>query len=312
MNTLHLRYAIAVDRTRSISKAAEELFMGQPNLSRAIKELEKSVGITIFKRTSKGIEPTREGERFLQYAASVVQQIDMLESMYHSQGDGMGKLIFSVSVPRASYISHSFTELVKEYADSDGIEFYFKETNAFRAIKNLFDENFNLGIVRFQDIHEQLFLTYFKEKSLKAIELLSFEYCIVMSVAHELAAQQTIQFEHLNGYIEIAHGDPYVPYLPQAEIKQEVLGGNADKRVFVYERASQFELLSSVPTTYMWVSAIPQCILDRYNLITRKCTGNNKRHKDFLIYRSDYHLTDIDRCFIDKIKQTQSALRLSQ
>lgn len=68
MNILHLKYAVEVEKTRSISKAAENLFMGQPNLSRAVKELEESLGITIFKRTSKGILITPQGEEFLQHA----------------------------------------------------------------------------------------------------------------------------------------------------------------------------------------------------------------------------------------------------
>ena len=63
MNILHLKYAVEVAKTRSISKAAENLYMGQPNLSRAIKELEESLGITIFRRTTKGISAVRPADR---------------------------------------------------------------------------------------------------------------------------------------------------------------------------------------------------------------------------------------------------------
>ena len=65
MNLLHLKYVVEVEKTRSISKAAENLLMGQPNLSRAIRDLEQSLGVTLFRRTSKGISPTPEGEEFL-------------------------------------------------------------------------------------------------------------------------------------------------------------------------------------------------------------------------------------------------------
>ena len=67
MNIVHLKYAVEIARTKSISKAAENLYMAQPNLSRAVKELEEALGITIFKRTSKGITVTPEGEEFLRY-----------------------------------------------------------------------------------------------------------------------------------------------------------------------------------------------------------------------------------------------------
>ena len=74
MNLLHLKYAVEVAKTSSITKAADNLYMGQPNLSRAIRELEDSLGIQIFKRTPKGIYPTPKGEEFLGYARQVIEQ----------------------------------------------------------------------------------------------------------------------------------------------------------------------------------------------------------------------------------------------
>lgn len=85
MNVLHLKYAVEVAKTKSISKAAENLFMGQPNLSRAIKELETKLGINIFERTRGGIVVTPEGERFLRYAERIVEQLDELEDMYEGE-----------------------------------------------------------------------------------------------------------------------------------------------------------------------------------------------------------------------------------
>ncbi len=130
-----------------------------------------------------------------------------------------------------------------------------------------------------------------------------------MSARHPLAASETVAYEALFGYIEIAHGDPYVPYLSQAEVTHEALSEKISKRILIYERGSQFELLCNVPTTYMWVSKIPHDILEKYNLVVKKCAGNNKRHKDYLIYKSNYRLSEVDNCFIDKVKQTQSELR---
>lgn len=63
MNTLHFKYAVEVERTGSITQAADNLYMAQPNLSKAIKELEDTLGITVFKRTSRGMVPTKKGCR---------------------------------------------------------------------------------------------------------------------------------------------------------------------------------------------------------------------------------------------------------
>lgn len=106
MNLIHLKYAVEVAKTHSISKAAENLYMGQPNLSRAIKELEESLGITIFRRTARGISVTPDGNEFLQRARRIVAQVEEVEEMY--QSGSMRKQSFSACVPRASYFSNAF------------------------------------------------------------------------------------------------------------------------------------------------------------------------------------------------------------
>lgn len=85
MNLLHFKYAIEVNKTLSINKAAENLFMSQPNLSRAIKDLEETLGITLFKRTYKGILVTAEGEEFLKYAKNILAQVEEVEGMYRNR-----------------------------------------------------------------------------------------------------------------------------------------------------------------------------------------------------------------------------------
>ena len=100
MNILHLKYAVEISKTKSISRAAQNLYMGQPNLSRAIKELEESLGITIFRRTSKGITVTPEGEEFLQYAKPIISQVDAIEELYRN--GKTGKQYFSVCAPRTT------------------------------------------------------------------------------------------------------------------------------------------------------------------------------------------------------------------
>ena len=112
MNILHLKYATEIAKTKSISKAAENLFMGQPNLSRAIKELEEHIGITIFKRTSKGISVTDDGEEFLRYARRIIAQVEQVEDIYIN---GKRKVQqFSLSVPRAAYICEAFADFSME------------------------------------------------------------------------------------------------------------------------------------------------------------------------------------------------------
>lgn len=82
MNLVHLKYAVEVAETGSINKASEKLYVSQPNLSRAIKELEASLGVTIFDRSAKGMVLTPDGEVFVRYARSILRQVDAIEEVF--------------------------------------------------------------------------------------------------------------------------------------------------------------------------------------------------------------------------------------
>ena len=299
MNVMHMKYAVEIANTKSISKAAENLYMGQPNLSRAIKELEESLGITIFKRTTKGISVTPEGEEFLQYAKRIISQVEEVEEIYRNGKSK--KQRFSVCVPRASYISDAFAEFAKNIDTSISAEIFYKETNSMRTINNIVKEDYNLGIIRYQSSFDKYFTSMFNEKKLMHETITEFSYVLLMSKSHPLADKEKIELKDLADYIEISHADPYVPSLPLIDVKKAELSESVDKHIFVFERGSQFVLLEKVPTTFMWVSPIPDELLEKYSLVQKKCIGNTKVYKDVLIYRKGYKLTELDDAFITEV-----------
>lgn len=306
MNIAHLRYAVEVAKTKSINKAANTLFMSQPNLSRAIKELESSLGITIFNRTSKGMNLTEQGEEFLQYANKIIMEIDEIENMY--LGENLSKQKFSISVPRSSYIAHAFTEFIKNIALSKKAEIYYKETNSLKAINNILNSDYKLGIIRYQEMFDNYFKSMLDEKDLKSELISEFRYRVLMSRNHPLAKQDTVTIKDLELYIEIAHADPYVPSLPLADIKKEELPDNINRRIFIFERASQFDLLENVPTTYLWGTPIPEELLEKYNLVFKDCVDTCKIYKDVLIFKKDYKLTDLDLKFITEVTKSKRTM----
>ncbi|MBQ1988599.1 MAG: LysR family transcriptional regulator [Clostridia bacterium] len=304
MNLIHLKYAVEIAKTKSISRAAENLYMGQPNLSRAVKELEESLNITIFNRTPKGITITEEGEEFLQYARRILNQVEEVEALYNDSRKP--KQRFSVCTPRASYISYAFTEFSKEIDTSVPAEIFYKETNSHKTINNIVKGDYNLGIVRYQIGFEKYFNSMFEEKKLTAEVISDFKYVLLMSKNHPLANKSEVDTADLSDYIEVSHADPYVPSLPMIDVKKEELSKNVDKHIFVFERSSQFEILEKVPTTFMWVSPLPEDVLNKHNLIIKKSNSNTKIYKDVLIYRNDYKLTDLDNKFISHVTEAKS------
>jgi hypothetical protein len=137
-----------------------------------------------------------------------------------------------------------------------------------------------------------------EEKGLAYEMVTEFSYKLVMSAECPLAKKENITFDDLTDYIEIAHADPYVPSLPLAKVVKEELPDNIERRIFIFERASQNDLLSRNKETFMWVSPIPKETLRKYNLVQVECVDNKKIYKDILIYKKGYKLTELDKKFI--------------
>lgn len=306
MNLLHMKYAVAVAETQSINKAAEHLYVGQSALSRAIKELEGSLGVTLFERSAKGMTLTPEGEMFIRYARSVLSQVDAMEEMFRE--GAVSRKRFSISVPRASYIAAAFAAFSRTIPDGERAELVYRETNAMRALKNILQDECKLAILRYAENYDRYYQDMIEDKGLASESVAEFRYVLAMSGKSPLAGLPRITYDDLRGGVEVAHADPYVPTLPFAEVKKEELPDNTDRRIFVFERASQFELLAENPETFMWVSPIPGDLLDRYGLVQRVCNENRRVYRDVLIHRKDYSLSDLDNAFITELIRTKRAV----
>ncbi len=297
-----MKYAVEVAKAGSLNKASETLLIAQPNLSRSIKELENDLGITVFDRSAKGMFLTPEGEEFIGYAKGILKQIDQVEQLYKS---GIAiKQKFSISVPRACYISEAFSQFSKQITN-DPAEIFYKETNSLRTINNILNHDYKLGIIRYAKNYDKYFKAMLDEKDLDFEVVTEFTYNLLMSKDNKLAKKDNVLFSDLEPYIEIAHADPYVPSLPMSKVVKEELPDNIYRRIFIFERASQFELLSENKETFMWVSPTPDKLINKYGLIQKKCEENKKVYKDLLIYRKGYKLTDIDKIFISELTKSK-------
>jgi DNA-binding transcriptional LysR family regulator len=307
-NTLFFKYAIEIERTRSITKAAENLYMAQPNLSKAVKEMEDTIGFSIFERNSKGVIPTQKGLFFLGYARKILEEMEQINKL--ADAENPERQDFSISIPRGSYIAAGFTNFALELDFEKEINVNIQETNSLCTMDNVISNKFNLGIIRYQTMYENYYFDYLADKRLDYDQIWEFEYLALMSKNHPLAMDEEVEFCKLKSYIEIVHGDTVVPYLNAAELRYPSPEAIPKKRIYLYERFNQFDLLSSLPTTYMWVSPIPGRLLKRYDLVQRKCVFPNNRYRDVLIYRKGYTFTILDKKFIDKIFESRNEVSL--
>ncbi len=304
MNTLYFKYIIEVERTRSITQAADNLFIAQPNLSKAIKELENSLGFEVFNRTSKGVIPTKKGLSFIEHARNIVFQLDKIEDLNSVSNEQINS--FGISIPRSCYIAEGMADFMCSYELPPNLELYINETNSLQTIRDVADGDFSLGIIRYKNENENYFQDYLKEKGLNSELLWEFDRVLLMSVAHPLANVSIISISDLKEYTEIVYGDNAVPYIDEDKTNKADEVRVSDKRIYLYERANQSELLSRIPSTYMWTSPVPENTLKRYGLIQRKCEKSTNRYKDVIINTKDKIYTDFEKKLIDKIYEAKN------
>lgn len=298
MNTLYYKYAVEVERLGSITQAADTLYMAQPNLSKAIKELEDSLGISIFKRTSKGVIPTQKGAEFLVYAKNILTQIEKMEAL--NQQDDTQKQYLNISLPYGSYLKDGFIQFIKDLEHSKEIEICMKEAGSIEAINNILYDKFDLGVIRYQTVYETYFLNYLKEKELNYDLIWEFDCLAIMSANHKVAYEKTLLRHKLADCLEILPGDTAIPYISSGESPLPD-SNHIHKTIYVGDQYTRLTLLSSLPNSYMWSSPLQEELLHAWGVIQRKCIDSDIRYKDVLIYPKGYSLTSLDRKLIDKL-----------
>ena len=234
MTLQQLKYVTTIANIGSISEAAKRLFVSQPSLTKAIKELEKEMGITIFDRTNKGITVSKEGERFLGYARQVLEQAALLEEQYKSQSGG--KKQFSVSTQHYSFAVNAFVELLKG-AEIDQYDVSLRETQTYEII----DMKSEIGLLYYNDFNRPVLEKLIHTNELTFTELFTAHPHIFIGKTHPLAHKEVVSMDELEEYpyISFEQGDHNSFYFSE-EIFSTVV---RPKHIRVRDRASLFSLL---------------------------------------------------------------------
>lgn len=296
-----LKYAVEIAHCGSISQAAQTLYVTQSSLSKAMKELENVLGYPVFRRGPSGTTVTQEGREFLETAEEIVYKLERLERQTQLRKEQLASI--NVSIPRATYIAYAFTEFFKQIQDLDQIQINFSETNSREAVENILYHGFHFGIIRYPDILEENTVQMLQQKKLRFRRIWTFDYMLLVSKKSELAARQEIHPIDLKGYTELLHGDARDAFLPERAESSDL--EQREKRIYLYERGSQFDFLRNVPTTYMWVSPLPQTVLRQHALVQIPCPDNRHRYNDVLIYHEDYPFTGYAEQFYNVLLATK-------
>ena len=238
MTLQQLKYVTTIANIGSISEAAKRLFVSQPSLTKAIKELEKEMGITIFDRTNKGITVSKEGERFLGYARQVLEQAALLEEQYKSQSGG--KKQFSVSTQHYSFAVNAFVELLKGVG-IDQYDVSLRETQTYEIIDDVAHMKSEIGLLFYNDFNRPVLEKLIHTNELTFTELFTAHPHIFIGKNHPLANKDVVSMDELEEYpyISFEQGDHNSFYFSE-EIFITVV---RPKHIRVRDRASLFSLL---------------------------------------------------------------------
>ena len=197
MTLQQLVYAVKIADTKSMNKAAAELYVSQPALSSTIRDLEEELNIELFIRTNRGIVITAEGDEFLSYARQMVELNQMIEDRYINNEKKKNK--FSVSMQHYSFAVKAFVQLAKEVG-MDEYEFAVHETKTKEVIDNVKNLKSEIGVLYLSDFNEKVLRKLFKECDIEFKELFTCNTYVYLWKKHPLAGQKEITLDDLQEY----------------------------------------------------------------------------------------------------------------
>lgn len=287
MNVTHLRYAVEVARTGSISQAAEALCVGQPNLSKAIKELESSLGVTLFRRTSKGATPTPQGEAFLHYARSLLSQMDEMENLF-VPGRAEREAVRVAATPSAvltlaaAQLSPSLPEgqafSLREYEDGNGV------------IRAVADGQAGMGLLRCPALEAEALVRQCDEVGLRGLPLRHAAPAVLMSRRHPLAESRPLLYPELAAYTRLSGGDR-APALSVSRVRRSVRLPAAPETWILTSPETRLAVLSARTDTYAFDEPLPPVLLERYGLCARSCIGVDQEWIDLRVLPREQEVT---------------------
>ncbi|MEG6522971.1 LysR family transcriptional regulator [Desulfotomaculum sp. 1211_IL3151] len=238
MKLKQLKYIIEITNCGSINEAAKRLYVTQPTLSNAVKELETEIGIELFIRTPKGITLSRDGAEFLGYARQVVEQVGLLEQRYLNKKPS--RQLCSISTQHYAFAVNAFVNLIKQ-SGADEYEFTLRETRTYEIIEDVKNLRSEIGIMYINPFNQRVIEKLLRENRLDFHPLFTAKPHIFISTQNPLAGREFVTLEDLEEY-------PYLSF-EQGEFNsfyfsEEILSTVFHKKnIYVSDRATLFNLL---------------------------------------------------------------------
>lgn len=242
MTLQQLKYAVTVAECGTISAAAEKLFISQPSLTNAIRELESEMGVTIFSRTNRGVIVSREGEEFLGYARQILSQAQLLQERF--SGREQGEKRFAVSSQHFNFTVLAFSRLVQNFR-GPRYSFHFRETTTYEVLEDVSQLRSEVGILALNEDNERFLRRMFGKLGLEFTELKRVQAELFVSAEHPLAGRRFVTVEDVRPYpcITFEQGEHNGQFFFEG---LSAVAAQSHKTICVRERATEYQLLRAL------------------------------------------------------------------
>ena len=197
MTLQQLLYAVTVADHESMNRAAQALFLSQSSLSASIQNLEQEIGLSIFRRTNRGVTITPEGEEFLVYARQIVRQYKLAEEKYIEKKES--KKQFSVSTQHYTFAIKAFIAMAKQ-CSLDQYAFGIYECKTAEILENVRNYKSELGVLYIDDFNREIMARLLADNGLRFTELFACNTYVFLAAGHPLAGRSCLTLEELSPY----------------------------------------------------------------------------------------------------------------
>lgn len=246
MDFQQLKYVIEVANCGSINKAAEKLFVSQPNISKAILNLEKELNITIFNRNNNGVTLTKEGNGFILYARSLVAQFNHIEAMYKKPFENNKKRL-SIYTQKIKFIYDVFYEFYNE-VESEYFQFEIRENCREKIVEAVEKSIAEIGFIVVTNVQSKLWKHLLKRKNIEFNDLIKGTPCVYLGKNNSLADRKILSAEELRKYTNVRCYAGYESTLNYS-LEQSLLGfedRDINKKICLNDTAICNEIINRI------------------------------------------------------------------
>ena len=290
-----LRYIVEVASCGSVTEAARRLFVSQPSVTAAVRDLEREMGITVFDRTSKGMVTTTEGQTFLGYARQVLEQADLLDERYKRDTEPVPR--FAVSCQHYSFAVNAFVDVIRAF-DAARYEFTLREEQTHEIIEDVAHMKSELGVIYLSDTNRDVIGRMLRAEELEFKPLFSCAAHVFLSSTHPLSGRASVTLEDLADYPYLSYeqGDFNSFYFSEEPLS--TLG--RPKNIRVRDRATLFNLLIGLDG-YTVCSGVISHELNGEDIIAVPLEVDDRMEVG-IVTRRDTHLSRYGKAFIEAIR----------